>query len=118
MSIKINKNIFKEYDIRGIVKFDFNDEVVLSLGKAFGSYVKVNQGKTIAISGDIRFSSKHLKKIFIEGVKSTGINVFDLGTLPTPINYYSLFKLEIDGSVQITGSHNPPEYNGFKISFQ
>ena len=114
--MKINKNIFREYDIRGIVKDDFKDEVVDSLGKSFGSYVKEFGGLNIAVSGDIRDTTIPLKKIFIKGILSTGINVIDIGILPTPVNYYSFYILDIDASVQITGSHNPPEFNGFKLS--
>ena len=72
----MNEYIFREYDIRGIVKTDFTNSVVLNLGKAFGSYVKKNGGKSIGLSGDVRSSTPHLMNIFQEGVLSTGINIY------------------------------------------
>ena len=112
----LNKSIFREYDIRGIVKTDFPDSVVESLGKAFGTYILKQNGNTISVSGDIRESSPILKQNFINGVLSTGANVIDVGILPTPVNYYSIYHLDVDAAVQITGSHNPNEFNGFKFS--
>ncbi len=113
----MNTNIFRQYDIRGIVAEDFTDEVVTNLGKAFGTWIKRDGGRSAAVSGDIRLTTPHLKDMLIGGIRSTGIDVIDLGIIPTPVNYYSMFFLEIDGAVQITGSHNPPEYNGFKLSY-
>ena len=114
--MNLNKYIFREYDIRGKVDDDFPSEVVISLGKGFGTYIKRNGGKEIALSGDVRESTPLLISQFKEGVLSTGIDVIDIGILPTPVNYYSMFKLDVGGAVQITGSHNPPEFNGFKMS--
>ena len=114
----INRNIFREYDIRGIADSDFTDDVVLNLGKAFGTYVIRDGCASISISGDVRLTTPRLKKKLIEGVLSTGIDVIDIGTLPTPVNYFSMFCLDIDGAIQITGSHNPKEYNGFKFSYK
>ena len=76
-----------------------------------------NNQKNISISGDIRYSTERLKNNLIEGLLSTGINVYDMGILPTPLNYFSLYHTDIKNSIQVTGSHNPKEYNGFKISF-
>ena len=112
----MNNNIFREYDIRGVVTVDFPKEVVEKLGKAFGTYILRNNGTTISISGDIRESSPKLKKYFISGILSTGANVIDSGILPTPVNYFSMYHLNVDAAVQITGSHNPNEFNGFKFS--
>ncbi len=112
----MNEFIFRKYDIRGIVETDFTDEVVQNLGRAFGTYVIRSGGVKIAVSGDIRPSTPKLIRNLVDGLISTGIDVIDLGILPTPVNYYSMFELPIDGAVQITGSHNPPEFNGFKIS--
>ena len=114
--MNVNPYIFREYDIRGKVVEDFPSEVVVSLGKAFGTLVKRSGGREIAISGDIRLSTPDLINFFKEGVLSTGVDVINIGIVPTPVNYYSLFKLEVAASVQITGSHNPPEFNGFKLS--
>ena len=112
----VNIYIFREYDIRGKVLDDFPTEVVIQLGKGFGSFVKRNGFQEIALSGDIRLTTPQLMDEFKRGVLSTGIDVINLGILPTPANYYSMFKLEVGGAVQITGSHNPPEFNGFKMS--
>ena len=112
----INKYIFREYDIRGKVIDDFPPEIVVQLGKGFGTFVKRNDFHEIALSGDIRLTTPQLMDDFKKGVLSTGVDVINLGILPTPANYYSMFKLEVGGAVQITGSHNPPEFNGFKMS--
>jgi len=112
----LNKYIFREYDIRGKVSDDFPQDVVENLGKAFGTFIKRGGGKEIALSGDIRLTTPMLIEQFKSGVLSTGIDVINIGILPTPVNYYSMFKLDVAGAVQITGSHNPPEFNGFKMS--
>ena len=112
----VNKYIFREYDIRGKVVDDFPPHVVTLLGQAFGTFVKRNGFSEIALSGDIRLTTPNLMVQFKKGVLSTGIDVINLGLLPTPTNYYSMFKLGVGGAVQITGSHNPPEFNGFKMS--
>ena len=114
--MKINENIFREYDIRGIVELDFPDSIVKDLGKAFATYILRQKGNVISVSGDIRESSPELKTNFINGILSTGVNVIDTGILPTPVNYYSMYHLNTDAAVQITGSHNPNEFNGFKFS--
>ena len=112
----VNPYIFREYDIRGKVLEDFPPEVVVLLGRAFGTLVKRSAGREIAISGDIRNTTPDLINYFKEGVLSTGVDIINLGIVPTPVNYYSLYKLDVAASVQITGSHNPPEFNGFKLS--
>jgi len=114
--MEVNKYIFREYDIRGKVKDDFPPEVVLNLGKAFGTFIKRSGGQEIALSGDVRLSTPSLIEQFKAGVLSTGVDVINIGIMPTPVNYYSMFKLDVAGAVQITGSHNPPEFNGFKMS--
>ena len=112
----VNKYIFREYDIRGKVVDDFPPHVVTLLGRSFGTFVKRNGFREIALSGDIRLTTPDLMDHFKEGVLATGTDVINLGLLPTPTNYYSMFKLGVGGAVQITGSHNPPEFNGFKMS--
>ena len=113
----MNNSIFREYDIRGIVDTDFTNDIVIDLGRAFGTFLMNNNHSNISVSGDIRYSTNNLKKCLVEGLLSTGINVYDMGVLPTPINYFSLYHTDIPNSIQITGSHNPKEYNGFKLSF-
>jgi len=114
----MNPYIFRKYDIRGIVETDFTPDVVTDLGRAFGTYVKRDGGSRISISGDIRLTTPQLIDNFSKGLLETGITILIMGIAPTPANYFSMFHLDIDGSVQITGSHNPPEFNGFKISYK
>jgi len=114
--MNLNESMFREYDIRGVVELDFPNDVVESLGKAFGTYISRQKGNIISVSGDIRETSPILKTNFINGILSTGVNVIDTGMLPTPVNYYSMYHLNTDAAVQITGSHNPNEFNGFKFS--
>jgi len=114
--MNLNQYIFREYDIRGKVSDDFPPEVVEALGKGFGTYIKRGGGKEIALSGDVRLTTPDLMEQFKRGVLYTGVDVIKIGILPTPANYYSMFSLGVAGAVQITGSHNPPEFNGFKLS--
>ena len=114
--MNLNQYIFREYDIRGKVSDDFPPELVEALGKGFGTYIKRSGGQEIALSGDIRLTTPDLMEQFKTGVLSTGVDVINIGILPTPANYYSMFSLGVAGAVQITGSHNPPEFNGFKLS--
>ena len=114
--MKVNPFVFREYDIRGVVKDDFPPEFVNALGKAFGTHVKRIGVKEISLSGDVRLTTPRIKKEFKEGVLDTGVDVIDIGILPTPANYFSMWKLEVGASVQITGSHNPADMNGFKMS--
>jgi len=113
---KLNPYIFREYDIRGNVLEDFPEHLVIKLGKAFGTFVKRAGGSEVAISGDIRLTTPMLINHFKTGVLSTGVDIINLGILPTPVNYFSMFHLGVFAAVQITGSHNPPEFNGFKLS--
>lgn len=114
----MNKYIFREYDIRGKVADDFPPDVVEKLGKGFGTFVKRAGGQEISLSGDIRHTTPELIEHFKNGVLSTGVDVINIGILPTPVNYFSMFELGVFGAVQITGSHNPPEFNGFKMSLE
>jgi len=113
---ELNLNIFREYDIRGNVEKDFPDHIVIKLGKAFGTIIKRKGGQEVAISGDIRETTPNLINCFKKGVLDTGVDIINLGIIPTPVNYFSMFELGVFAAVQITGSHNPPEYNGFKFS--
>jgi phosphomannomutase/phosphoglucomutase len=113
--MKINPLIFREYDIRGIADVDLNEEVVIDIGRAYGTLLKRKGGKNVALGYDVRISSERIKENIKEGILSTGINCIEIGTIPTPLLYFSVFKLNTDGGVQITGSHNPKEYNGMKL---
>jgi len=110
--------IFRKYDIRGVVERDFPEPVVVNLGRAFGTFVRRRGGTSVALSGDVRLTTPALKEWFARGLLETGVEVVDIGILPTPANYFSMYHLEVDGAVQITGSHNPPEFNGFKLSYR
>ncbi len=111
----MNDNIFREYDIRGVVGEDLTDEVVEHLGRATGTYLLRHGVKDITLGRDCRLSSESLKDTLCEGLLATGINVIDIGVCHTPLLYFSLFHLDKNGGVMITGSHNPPEFNGFKV---
>jgi phosphomannomutase/phosphoglucomutase len=114
--MKISPYIFREYDIRGKVGEDFTEEVVKEIGKAYGTIIKRKGGKKICCGRDGRLSSPSLQEALIEGILSTGIEVINIGICPTPVMYFSLFAFEdSDGGIQVTGSHNPPEFNGLKI---
>ena len=117
----INADIFREYDIRGIAGKDIDRDAAVSIGKAFGTYLnsklKTQDSKLkVSVGRDVRISSEDLAAGIISGIVSTGIDVYDIGICPTPLQYFSIFHLNLDGGIMITGSHNPPEYNGFKIS--
>ena len=106
--------IFREYDIRGAAEIELLDPDVEQLGRAFGTYLQRHAGKRISLGRDTRLSSLRLRDALMRGLKASGCDVIDLGVVPTPVLYYSVFHLKTDGAVMITGSHNPPEFNGFK----
>ncbi|MFH0853995.1 MAG: phosphomannomutase/phosphoglucomutase [bacterium] len=108
----INPYIFREYDIRGIADIDLIDEVVELIGKSYASYIK---GKEIIVGMDNRLSSERIKKSLVKGILSMGKDVIDIGLTISPILYYSRILYGIEGAIMITGSHNPGEYNGFKL---
>jgi phosphomannomutase/phosphoglucomutase len=110
--------IFREYDIRGVVDRDLTDDVVRNIGRGFATYVLRHGGKTISLGGDVRLSTGRFRALITEGALSTGLDVIDIGTVPTPVLYYSLYVLPVDGSMMITGSHNPPDMNGFKLNLR
>lgn len=113
--------IFREYDIRGVYNGEFDKDFAYQLGKAFSSYLSKRLNKkdlTVTIGHDARLSCPEIKASLTKGFLESGVNVKQLGLVTTPVCYFSTFEVPgIDGAVQITGSHNPPEYNGFKISF-
>ncbi|MCI0604038.1 phosphomannomutase/phosphoglucomutase [bacterium] len=113
--MRVSRNIFREYDVRGLVDSELTDEVVLAFGKAFGTYAKRLNRRTLAVGRDVRPSADHFNEILTRGLLSTGCDVVDIGVLATPLLYFSLFQLPVDGGVMITASHNPSEFNGFKL---
>lgn len=114
--MQINPEIFRSYDIRGIVGEDIDKYVAEKLGKSFGSYVQEMLGEnTVIVGHDNRESSDELSENLINGLMSTGINVIDIGLATTPMVYYARKEFDIGPAIQITASHNPGEYNGFKM---
>ncbi len=111
----IREHIFREYDIRGTFPDELNRDTVRLLGRAFGAYYAKNNAKRISLGRDCRLSSPDISEWLQEGLVESGIDVVNLGVVPTPLVYFSLHMMDVDGGVQITGSHNPPEFNGFKI---
>src|SRR5215470_2601477 len=114
-AIQMDENIFREYDIRGIVKTQLTDETVTILAKAIGTFLSKNGARRIAIGYDARESSPRFSQIFSDGLNQTGCDVVQIGMVPTPVLYHTMFTKQVDGGVMITGSHNPPDHNGFKI---
>src|SRR4030042_893782 len=112
----INPQIFREYDIRGVVDKDLTPDIVRTLGKGFGTHMANLGHKELVVGKDGRLSSKDFEDALIEGWISTGCHVVNIGLCPTPVYYFSIFHLDKDGGAMITGSHNPPEFNGFKVS--
>lgn len=110
----LTPTIFREYDIRGIADAELLSDDIEQLGRGLGTYLQRHSGKNISLGRDCRLSSSRLRDALMRGLLSTGCNVTDIGTVPTPVLYYSAQHLKRDGAVMITGSHNPPEYNGFK----
>ncbi len=114
--MQLNPEIFREYDIRGIVDRDLDESIMELLGKAYVAYMrgkrKVN---TVVIGRDGRLSGKAFANALIDGVTSCGMNVIDIGEVPTPVLYYAMQTLKVDGGLMLTASHNPKEYNGMKV---
>lgn len=111
----INPKIFREYDIRGIVGQDLDESVVETLGRAMGTYFLGRGKKDIVLGRDCRLSSPAFAGALTRGLLATGCDVTDLGIIPTPILYFGIFYKKKEAGVMITGSHNPPEHNGFKM---
>ncbi|MBL7190614.1 phosphomannomutase/phosphoglucomutase [bacterium] len=112
----MNRTIFRQYDIRGLVDEDLNQEVVTTLGRGIGTMFRNLGMKRISLGWDARFSSPIYRDALTEGLNSTGVNVIHLGMCTTPSSYFAIHHLKTDGGVMITGSHNPPEFNGFKVN--
>ncbi len=111
----MNPLIFREYDIRGVADRDLTDEVVEHIGRAFGTFLARRGKQRIAIGRDCRLSSDRLHAALREGLLATGMRLVDIGVGPTPLMYFGVFHKELEGGIQITGSHNPPGDNGFKM---
>ena len=110
----LKPSIFREYDIRGIADTELLSEDVHTLGRAIGTWLIRQGSRKLNLGRDCRLSSDRLHAALRAGLLSTGCDVTDLGVVPTPLLYYSVFHLKADGGVMITGSHNPKDFNGFK----
>ena len=117
MTSTIPAGIFRQYDVRGIVGRDLTADVALALGRAYAKYLDDHgtQG-AVAVGRDNRPSGGMLRDALVDGLTGAGRDVVDIGVVPTPLLYWSLHHVAVGGGIQITGSHNPPEYNGFKLS--
>ncbi len=111
----INPSIFREYDIRGIVGQDLDEDVVRTLGRAIGTYFLGRGKRQVAMGRDCRLSSPSFAEALSAGLLATGCNITDIGIVPTPLLYFSIYFKRLEAGVMITGSHNPPEHNGFKM---
>jgi phosphomannomutase/phosphoglucomutase len=118
--MRVDPVIFRQYDIRGIIGTDLTADVARALGLAVGSEALARLGRapTLAVGRDNRPSGDALSAALIDGLRATGTNVIAIGVVPTPTLYFAIHHLKADGGVQITGSHNPPEFNGFKMVLQ
>jgi phosphomannomutase/phosphoglucomutase len=111
----VNPAAFREYDIRGLAGRDFDRDFALLLGKVHGTAIAEQGGSRIAVGRDCRPTSDEYAEAVIAGLAASGLAVYDLGVCPSPLLYFSLFHLDLDGGVQVTASHNPSDYNGFKL---
>src|SRR5262249_14354969 len=115
--MRIARGIFRQYDIRGIVGADLSPQTARAIGGAFAAYLDEHQIQgAVVVSRDNRPSGSALRDALVQGLSLAGRDVVDIGVVPTPLNYWALHHLPVIGGIQITGSHNPPEYNGFKLS--
>ncbi len=112
----ISSTIFREYDIRGIAETDLIDENVTLIGKAFATWMLVQGRKRLVVGRDLRLSSDRLRDALVPAMLGCGVDVIDIGVVPTPTQYFGIIHFQAEGGVMITGSHNPREYNGFKMS--
>ena len=115
--VKIDEKIFREYDIRGIYGTDLTEDVAYTMGRSFASYIALKGQNKVIVGYDNRISSPILYNALVKGLIESGANVISLGLVTTPMYYFAKKKLAIESGLMITASHNPKEYNGFKISF-
>ena len=111
----MNRQVFREYDIRGIVEDDFTDDFIVDLGRGYATMLHRAGKRKITLGRDCRLSSPRLHNLLLEGLLPAGIDVVDVGVVPTPLLYFSVLHWKMDGGAMITGSHNAAEYNGFKL---
>ncbi|MEM7570904.1 MAG: phosphomannomutase, partial [Pseudomonadota bacterium] len=110
-----DQTVLREYDIRGIVGKTLSRDDAVAVGKSLGTVIVRSGGKRVAVGRDGRLSSPEMAQGVCDGLASTGLEVIRIGVGPTPMLYFTVFDLDLDGGVMVTGSHNPPDYNGFKM---
>lgn len=113
---KINPAIFREYDVRGIYGDDLNEDVAYTVGKAFGSYVRELGESKVILGHDNRDSYMEIYSALMQGILDSGVNVFSLGLVTTPMHNFAKIYYDVNAGIMVTASHNPKEYNGFKMS--
>jgi phosphomannomutase/phosphoglucomutase len=114
----MNPLIFREYDIRGIAETELQDNEVYRLGQAFGTYALERKATFCPVGRDVRLSGPRVQRALVDGLLSTGLDVIDIGVVPTPVFYFSQFFLDSGAGMMVTASHNPPQYNGFKVGMK
>ncbi len=115
MNMPLAEEIFKAYDIRGIVDQTLTVETVTQIGRALGSIAQEAGVDSMVIGRDGRLSGPKFAEALANGILACGVNVIDIGQVPTPVLYFATYELGTGSGVEITGSHNPPEYNGLKM---
>ena len=115
MSLRFNGEVFRTYDVRGRVEADLSAPFVEALGRAYGTALRRAGGARMALGRDCRLSGPALMEAFSAGVQAAGVDVLDVGMVPTPVLYFAVHHFDVQGGVVITGSHNPPNWNGFKM---
>ncbi len=112
---QVNPVVFREYDVRGVAGTDLTEETVGLVARALGTKVRAAGGSRVVVGRDVRLSGPAFHAAAVAGLTATGCDVVDLGVVPTPLTYFAAQTLDVHGLCMITGSHNPPEYNGMKI---
>jgi len=116
--MELKPYIFREYDIRGVVGKDMDASTALIIGQAYGTFFNQRGGKgKVVVGRDCRVSGPEMRDALVKGLLSTGVDVLSVGEVATPVQYFSIFHTDAAGGIQVTGSHNPPDHNGFKISW-
>src|SRR3989304_9582301 len=116
MGVKINPEIYRGYDIRGIVEKDLNSEVFYILGKAYATFLYERRIRTAVVGRDIRLTSEEYQNSFMKGLTESGINLFDIGLTLSQIMYFAQYHYLSKGAAMVTASHNPKDYNGLKMA--
>ncbi len=114
--MKVLREIFREYDVRGVVGRELTESLAFHLGRAAGTVVRRAGGHRLIVGRDCRLSGVGFSEALIRGLADCGCDVIDIGVTPTPVGYWAILNLHADGGIQVTGSHNPADYNGFKLT--